>query len=289
MHPIAFYLGSLPIRWYGVMMALAFLAGLWTATRRARLANVPDDVIADVTLWLMAGSIIGARFVYVTTYWKTEFADQPFSEVFMIQHGGLVYYGGFIGATVAGIIYLAGKKLPVWKIADVLAPSIALGSVFGRIGCLLNGCCYGRACDLPWAIHFPADHETHGAAVHPTEIYDALLNFILYLVLARLFRRAWKSRMEDGGWKIEGGQRVKSPSAIFHPPASFADGQVFALYIIGYAICRSIVEFFRGDYPPDHIHAGLFTSAQLLSVPILLAGGVMWFWFARRAAGEKRG
>ena len=81
----------------------------------------------------------------------------------MIQHGGLVYYGGLIGATVAGIGYLRWKKLPVWKIADILAPSIALGSVFGRIGCLLNGCCYGRACDLPWAIHFPADHETHGA------------------------------------------------------------------------------------------------------------------------------
>jgi phosphatidylglycerol:prolipoprotein diacylglycerol transferase len=97
----------------------------------------------------------------------------------MIQHGGLVYYGGLIGAMLAGIGYLYWKKLPVWKIADILAPSIALGSVFGRIGCLLNGCCYGRACDLPWAIHFPADHETHGAGVHPTEIYDALLNLIL--------------------------------------------------------------------------------------------------------------
>ena len=91
MHPIAFYLGSLPIRWYGVMMALAFLAGLWTATRRAQLVNVSGELIADVTMWLMAGSIVGARFVYVTTYWKQEFASGPFSEVFMIQHGGLVY------------------------------------------------------------------------------------------------------------------------------------------------------------------------------------------------------
>ena len=76
-------------------------------------------------------------------------------EIFMIQHGGLVYYGGLIGATLAGFIYVHWKKLPMWKMADVLAPSIALGSVFGRIGCLLNGCCYGRACDLPWADHFP--------------------------------------------------------------------------------------------------------------------------------------
>ena len=248
MHPIAFYLGSLPIRWYGVMMALAFLTGLWTATRRARLANVHGEIIADVTMWLMTGSIVGARFVYVTTYWKQEFADQPFREVFMIQHGGLVYYGGLIGATLAGIFYLAWKKLPVWKIADILAPSIALGSVFGRIGCLLNGCCYGRACSLPWAIHFPADHETRGVGVHPTEIYDALLNLILYLALAWLFRRR-----------------------------KF-DGQILALYFIGYAVCRTAVEFFRGDYPADHIHAGLLTSAQLVSAPILLAGLALFFW-----------
>ena len=140
------------------MIALAFLAGLWTATRRARRENISGEKIADIVLWLMIGAIIGARFVYVTTYWKDEFADQPFSEIFMIQHGGLVYYGGLIGATIAGIIYIRWKKLPLWKIADVLAPSIALGNVFGRIGCLLNGCCYGRACSLPWAIRFPADH-----------------------------------------------------------------------------------------------------------------------------------
>ncbi len=255
MHPIAFYFGSFPVRWYGVMMALAFLAGLWTATRRARRVNVHGDIIADVTLWLMAGSIIGARFVYVTTYWKQEFADQPFSEVFMIQHGGLVYYGGLIGATISGLGYLAWKKLPVWKIADILAPSIALGSVFGRIGCLLNGCCYGRACDLPWAIHFPLDHETHGVGVHPTEIYDALLNLILYVFLAWLFRR------------------------------KKFDGQIFSTYLIVYAVFRSIAEYFRGDYPADHVHAGL-TSAQLVSVPIFVAGIILALFLSRRAAAK---
>lgn len=237
------------------MMACAFLAGLWTATRRAQLVNVSGDVIADVTLWLMAGGILGARIVYVTTYWKQEFADQPFSEVFMIQHGGLVYYGGLIGAAVAGIVYLAWKKLPVWKITDILAPSIALGSVFGRIGCLLNGCCYGRACDLPWAIHFPLDHETHGIGVHPTEIYDALLNFILYVFLAWLFRR------------------------------KKFDGQIFATYLIIYAVFRSIAEYFRGDYPTDHVHAGL-TSAQLVSVPIFVTGIILALFLSRRAAAK---
>lgn len=234
------------------MMALAFLAGLVTATRRAKLVNVHADIIADVTLWLMVGSIIGARVVYVTTYWKTQFADQPFSEVFMIQHGGLVYYGGLIGASITGLSYLAWKKAPVWKIADILAPSIALGCVFGRIGCLLNGCCYGYACSLPWAIHFPASHETAGVGVHPTEIYDALLNLILYLGLAWLFRYRRKF-----------------------------DGQILAIYFMVYAIFRSIAEHFRGDYPSDHIHAGI-TSAQLLSIPMFLVGLGLYVVLSRR-------
>ena len=237
------------------MMAAAFFAGLWTATRRARGSTLSGDAVTDVTLWLMGGSIVGARVVYVTTYWRQEFAGQPFSEVFMIQHGGLVYYGGLIGATIAGLIYLTLKKLPVWKIADILAPSIALGSVFGRIGCLLNGCCYGYDCNLPWAIHFPLSHETHGVGVHPTEIYDALLNLILYLTLAWGFRH------------------------------KKFDGQIFAAYLIGYAIFRSIAESFRGDYPVDHIHSGL-TSAQLLSLPILLAGIGFWFWRSHQAKAQ---
>lgn len=259
MHPIAFYLGSLPIRWYGIMMAAAFFAGLWTATRRARLVQVSGDTIADVTLWVMVGSILGARFVYVTTYWNREFAGQPFSEVFMIQHGGLVYYGGLIGASISGLAYLSWKKLPVWKIADIMAPSIALGSVFGRVGCLLNGCCYGRACELPWAITFTNSQAREfsgtplGVPVHPTEIYDGLLNLLLYLGLAWLFQRR-----------------------------KF-DGQIIATYFIGYALCRFIVEFFRGDYPPEHIHGGLLTSAQLLSGPILLVGLGLLFWRSRRA------
>jgi phosphatidylglycerol:prolipoprotein diacylglycerol transferase len=251
-HPIAFQLGSFAIHWYGVMIALAFLAGLWTATRRAPRENIPGEKIADVTFWLMLGTIVGARTVYVTTYWKTEFVHQPISEIFMIQHGGLVYYGGLIGAIITGSLYVWWQKLPLWKVADVLAPSIALGNVFGRIGCLLNGCCYGRACSLPWAIRFPADHPTGGAPVHPTEIYDALLNLVLYFGLAWLFRH------------------------------KKFDGQVFATYLIGYAVFRFAVEFFRGDYPPDHIHAGL-TSGQVVSIPIFVAGLALAALLAQRA------
>ena len=240
------------------MIALAFLAGLWTATLRARRENISAERIADVTLWVMAGSVIGARFVYVTTYWKEEFANQPFREVFMVQHGGLVYYGGFLGATLAGTIFILWKKMPFWKTADVFAPSIALGSVFGRVGCLLNGCCYGRLTDLPWAITFtnPQAHEFSGTPLnvplHPTEIYDALLNFALYVFLAWLFRR------------------------------KKFDGQVFATYLLCYAIMRSLVEHFRGDYSDLHYHLGL-TPAQWIGVPIFITGLALATILSRRA------
>ena len=255
MHPIAFKLGSFTIHWYGVMMALAFIAGLWTAMRRARREKISGETIADVTLWLMIGAILGARFVYVTTYWKEEFADQPLSEIFMIQHGGLVYYGGLIGAAIAGIIYIRWKKLPLWKIADIVAPSIALGSMFGRTGCLLNGCCYGRPTGLPWGIRFPADHPTGGVPVHPTEIYDGLLNLVLYFFLAWMFRR------------------------------KKFDGQVFATYLLCYAVTRSFVEYFRGDYTNLHYHLGL-TPAQWIGVPIFVTGLALAVILSRRAPAK---
>jgi phosphatidylglycerol:prolipoprotein diacylglycerol transferase len=183
----------------------------------------------------------------------------------MIQHGGLVYYGGLIGATIAGMIYIHWKKMPLWKTADVFAPSIALGSVFGRIGCLLNGCCYGRSCSLPWAITFPEGHETHpfgqsAMPVHPTEIYDALLNFVLYVFLAWLFRR------------------------------KKFDGQIFTTYLILYAVFRSIAEYFRGDYPADHVHFTFgLTSAQLVSVPIFIIGLGLAAVLSRRTVVSKPG
>jgi phosphatidylglycerol---prolipoprotein diacylglyceryl transferase len=251
-HPIAFYLGSIPIYWYGVMMALAFLAGLWTAGRRGLRGGIAQEKVLDVGPWLIVGALAGARTLFVVTYWREEFAAKPVWEIFMVRHGGLVYYGGLIGAALACVLYARIKKLSLWKLADILAPSIALGYVFGRIGCLLNGCCYGRVCDLPWAIHFPPGHTTYPNAVHPTQIYDSLLNLALYLGLAWLYRR------------------------------KKFDGQVFAVYLLGYAVTRSFVETFRGDYTPVHLHGGL-TPGHLISIAIFAAGVVLLMILARRS------
>ena len=258
-HPIAFNFGTWPLHWFGVFIALGFLAGLWTAGRRAPRHGLLPDQVGDSVVWIIIGTVLGARSLYVVTYWQESFAGRPWKEIFMVQHGGLVFYGGFIGASLAVLLYCRIRKLPLWKLADVLAPSIALGYAFGRMGCLMNGCCYGRACPLPWAIHFPPGHETHPNGVHPTQIYDALLSLALYGFLAWLYRR------------------------------KKFDGQVFAAYLICYALARSLVEHFRGDYSAGHIHAGFFTPAQLVSVGILAAGVILLVALHRvaRAAPKK--
>ncbi len=265
MHPEFLHLGRLTLHWYGVMLALAFLAGLWTASRRAPLGGIPGEKVADAGFWLLLGAILGARVFYVITYWDTLmanplFPNAPWTEIFMIQRGGLVYYGGLIGASLACIAFARRQALPLWKLADVFAPSIALGYMFGRMGCLLRGCCYGRPCDLPWALRFPVGHETHpvgapATPVHPTQIYDALLSLGFYLALALLYRR----------------KRF--------------DGQVFATYLMGYALLRSFVELFRGDYSEAHLHGGL-TPAHLVSIGIFAAGAVL-FWLLRPRAAKR--
>lgn len=251
MHPIAFHFGPLTIHWYGVLVALAFLTGLWTASRRGLREGLAPEKILDLGPWLILGAISGARALYVISYWQKDFAGKPIWEIFMIQHGGLVFYGGLIGGSLACILYARAKKLPLWKLADVLSPSIALGYVFGRLGCLMNGCCYGRPTDVPWVIQFPADHETKGVPVHPTQIYDSLLSLGLYLALAWLHRR------------------------------KKFDGQIFATYLVSYAFLRSFVEMFRGDYPKYYL-GGWVTPAQLVSIGILAAGLVLLWKLPRR-------
>lgn len=254
-HKVALELGPLTIHWYGVLVALAFLAGLWTASRFGLREGIPAETILDLGPWLIVGAILGARILYVISYWRESFANQPLTEIFMIHHGGLVFYGGFIGAALALLLRVRMTKLPLWKIADALAPGVALGYVLGRFGCLMNGCCYGRPTALPWAIHFPLDNPTKGVGVHPSQIYDSLLNAGLFAVLAWLYGR------------------------------KKFDGQIFAVYLVCYALLRSVVELFRGDYPVHYL-GGVATPAQLISVCILMVGLVLLWKLPRPRAAK---
>lgn len=245
MQSVAFQLGGFTIYWYGILAALGFLVGFWTAARRAPRWGLNAAIIADLAPWLIISAVLGARLVYVITYWRHEFAhlDHPFLEIFKIR-SGLVFYGGLIGACVGTWLFSIRHRQPLWKLADALAPSIALGHAFGRIGCFMTGCCYGTACEGWWAVHFPVDHATGGTGVHPTQLYESLLNVLLFVWLERLHRRR-----------------------------KFT-GQVFATYLIGYAVLRTAAEFFRGDYA--HRFLSFFSPAQIVSPLILAAGIILW-------------
>lgn len=250
MHSVAIEIGGFAIYWYGILAALAFMAAFWTASRRAGLHGIPGQAIVDLAPWLIGGAIVGARIWYVVYFWRDEFSGKPLWEVFMLRRSGLVFYGGLVGASLATLVYSRVQALSLWKVADCLAPSIALGHGFGRIGCLMTGCCYGRPTDLPWAIHFPQDHWTNGVGVHPTQVYESALNFFLYFGLAWFYRRK-----------------------------SF-DGQVFAVYLVFYAFLRAFVEAWRGDYPELYL-GGTTTPAQIFSVLILGLGATL-FWVLKR-------
>lgn len=248
MHQIAFHIGSVAIHWYGVLIAVGFLAGLWTASRRCVHDGLPSEAVADLGPWIIVAALVGSRALFVVTYWE-EFEGQSFWQLFNTRAGGLVFHGGLIAAALTTVFYTRWKKLPIWKVADAFAPSIALGHAFGRLGCYTHGCCYGLPTDLPWAVHFPADHITHPAGVHPAQLYEATINLSLYGLLAWQYRRK-----------------------------RFA-GQTFALYVIIYSVLRFSLEFFRGDYS-RHYFGGM-TVGQLTSFALLGLG--IWIYRARSA------
>lgn len=255
MKPILFHVGDYSLHTFGLLVGLGFLLGLWAASRNALRSGLDPQLPYDLSPWLILGGLIGARTLYVFSYWDRDFVGQPWTDVFAIWQGGLVYYGGLIGGTIAGVFRVVKLKLPLWRVADVLAPGVALGQVFGRMGCLMNGCCYGRPTHLPWGITYPHGHVTFPNSatvplmVHPAPIYESLLNLAFFGLLTLLHRR----------------RRF--------------DGQVFGVYLVGYAIIRSTCELFRGDYSViSDPSRGVLTPGQWTSLFTGACGLALLSW-----------
>ena len=191
MKPVLYNLAALPIRSYGVAMALAFVVGILIARRRAKALGYDPDVIIDLAFFVILASIAGARAAYVFVHW--DFFRLDPSHIFRIWDGGLAQYGGVTLGAVAGLLFFNRRGMDPWKGADIVAPSLALGIAIGRIGCFLNGCCHGKPCDLPWAVTFPpgshAQYAFPGEAVHPTQLYAALAALVFFFVLLAVDRR----------------------------------------------------------------------------------------------------
>lgn len=212
MHRALFHIGGLTIYSYGVMLAVGFIAAGLTARERFVQQYKNSDVILDLVLAAVVGGIVGARIFYIIGHWS-EFSGH-LSTIFQLNMEGLVFYGGMLlGLTFAIIVgYL--RKVRFWSIMDLAGLCVPLALAIGRIGCLLNGCCYGKPTSLPWGISYPVSSGIIGAR-HPTQIYELLLDLTLFGLL-------W--------WKKDDFAR---------------DGTVFWLFVMGYGLIRFTVEFFR--------------------------------------------
>lgn len=210
MRPILFQIFGLPVHSYGLMLAIAFLVGIVGVGKAAKRLEISFDTIIDLGTWILVGAIVGSRLAYIITEFSYYFANPL--EIFKINSGGLAFHGGLIGGFLAGYWFIRWKKIFPWKLADLVAPFIALGYAITRIGCFLNGCCYGKTTALPWGMKCAAGDLL---SRHPTQIYSMLGSLILFGVL----------------WRFRNHQRFS--------------GFLFLLYVGLYSILRFVVEFFR--------------------------------------------
>jgi phosphatidylglycerol:prolipoprotein diacylglycerol transferase len=153
--------GGLPIRGYGVMVVLGVLAGVGLALQRAGFVGVRGETISSLACWMLVTGIVGARLFHVVEYWGSDYrsdtAWETLKAVLNVPQGGLVVYGALFGAMIGFGAIVSIYRLPALVLADLIAPSLAVGLAIGRIGCLLNGCCYGGICEWPWAVTFPSE------------------------------------------------------------------------------------------------------------------------------------
>jgi len=192
MHPILFKIGRFEARTYGLMLALAFIIGIYYTIIKTKKLGIDPNLIVDLSIVLVVSSLVGSRLLYVMFHFD-EFRHNlldiinPFQSSGDIGIAGLTMIGGLILAVAFGMLYLKWKKLPVLKISDITSAPIALGIFITRIGCFMNGCCFGTPCDLPWGVKFPyespAGYMFQDTAIHPAQLYSALGGLIIFFIL----------------------------------------------------------------------------------------------------------
>ena len=312
MHPELFEIPfiELSVKSYGFMMVVGFLAAV-TVIRRLSAKITPDpQMITNAALYSLIGGVVGARIFFVIHYWEV-FAKRPI-EVFYIWQGGLELLGGVVLAIAVIVFYLYYHKLPLRRYLDVLAVGLMLALVFGRIGCFLNGCCYGKPTDLPWGVRFPYHSFAYLSQAQPDPGRNRLEpqlklpdEFFGYEVEGGQYYTGLKpwnylteeqknqvSRGEYRSLPVHPTQLYSSAIAAFwclilylfwrrsqraeHSDASYGPltkpGSIFALMLILYGISRFSIEFLRDDNPFEF--AGL-TISQLIGISMILLGSAL--------------
>ncbi len=253
-YPILFRLGSLNFYAYGILVAIGFILGFFLVLRRGREEGIPTERMVDLFFYVVLSALIGSRLLYVLI--NLEAYRQTPLQILHLWEGGLVFYGGLFLATAVSLFYMWRNRLPVWKMADLFTPSIALGLFFGRIGCFLAGCCYGKATLLPWGVTFSHPHSLARLylPLHPTQLYEATGSLILFLYLN------WKRKRKA------------------------FDGQVFWLFLLLYAVLRFVIEFFRDD-PRGFFLSGVLSTSQGIGIFLALLSLFMLFYSWKAKGG----
>ena len=252
MYPELFRIGNFPINTYGVFLALAFLCAILITVKLAARDGLPREKIYDLCLWMLLASLVGSKILML--FVEPEYRENPMQLLSLdfLRSGG-VFYGGLIGAILAGYFLMRRYNLPWWKTADACAPGIALGNFFGRQGCFAAGCCWGTPTSLPWGVKFTElGHQITGVPIdvhlHPTQLYESFSMLIVFFFLL------WLHKHKRFG------------------------GQVILLYALIYSVIRFMIEFVRDNKRSDLLGltslTGLSTS-QLISILIAVTALVL--------------
>lgn len=259
--PVVFHLGSFAVRWYGLCLALGLLAGVLLAQRLAKRSGIAPEAIIDLALVATLSAIVGARVVHVLndwTYYGAHLGDIP-----QFWQGGLAFHGVLLGGLLATWLFVRKRKIPLFRLLDVLFPALALGQVLGRWGNWFNQELYGTPTDIAWAIPIDPAHRLAGyeafTRFHPLFVYEMLGNAVILGLLLLLWR--WPAR-RDG---VSGGRGRRI-------------GDVAAAYLILSPSIRFGLDFFRLEQPM----IGPVTNAQVFSLILILAGLTLAFTRGRR-------
>lgn len=200
MHPVVFQFGKVVIHSYGLMLALSFLLGIWFSSWRAKRDGLNSAVISDIGFWIILAAIIGSRLYYVFLHFD-EFKGNLVN-IFNPFHGdtlgigGLVMYGGLIGGILAGVIFFKVRKLPFLPYADACAPAFGTGIFLTRIGCFLNGCCYGMPTEAWYGVHFPISSPAgayqahlHASKLIPSQLFLSAGGLLIALIILAVDRK----------------------------------------------------------------------------------------------------
>lgn len=255
MHPVLCRIGGFTLYSYGLLLLLAFLIGIYMTERRAKKRRIEPKKISDLGLWVLIGAVAGSRLLYVALHWS-EFSSDPIEIIAFWRGGlaGLMLLGGFLGALLTGTLYVKSQKLSLLRMMDLVAPALAFGQFIVRIGCFLNGCCFGKPSSF--GIIFPegcaAGYTFPGIKLHPAQLYNSLIGLVMFFALLNIEKR----------------RRLKP-------------GVLFGIYLIlfgGFSFGIDFIRYFENQ--------ANFLTNQIIYLGLLIIGIIMILTLSRRVKIE---